>query len=160
MATFLFWDSCSTWAWASISASSLTCKHLIFRIAIHFECNILTCKHFVLQFYRKIWPIHIIWFQHMILDWAFRLNAEFFNENKFSLFRIWANQNSAISWFCLPVVRQECILVRVQIHKHWMILVLVRQQLLGQQRQLQLVVRQERRLRLAERLKLRRFTLR
>ena len=92
--------------------------------------------------------------------WAFRLNAEFFNENKFSLFRIWANQNSAISWFCLPVVRQECILVRVQIHKHWMILVLVRQQLLGQQRRLQLVVRQERRLRLAERLKLRRFTLR
>ena len=71
MATFLFWDSCSSWAWASISASSLTCKHLIFRIAIHFECNILSCNHFVLQLYRKIWPIHIIWFQHMILDWAF-----------------------------------------------------------------------------------------
>ena len=59
--------------------------------------------------------------------------------------------SSSISWFCLPVVRQECILVRVQIHKHWMILVL--EQLLVGRQQLQLVEQQWHWLRLVERLK-------
>ena len=142
MATFLFWeDSWSAWAWASISASSLTCKHLIFRFAKNFA--------------RKIWQIHIILLQHMILDCIKSSNyAEFFQRKRiFMILKLSKPKlSSSISWFCLPVVRQECILVRVQIHMHWMILVL-EQLLVRQRQQLQLVEQRLQQLRLVERLK-------